>query len=109
MKVCSEFKMGAIDCTENVLVCGRFDIKSFPSARFFEDAESDGQDFKLTHSASGIGKGLRRKMSKGKAATPFENTKSEGWGEGEAKDVVHLTDEHWMSWRKENPKVFVMF
>jgi thioredoxin-like negative regulator of GroEL len=102
-------QMAAIDCTENIVICGQFDVKQFPTAYFFKDAEDEGEVMTLPHSVGGIYKGIQKLVKKdGREVLPFVNEKPEGWGDADSKDVIHLDDEHWMSWRQENPRFFVM-
>ena len=106
-----ELKMAAMDCTENILICNEFSVTEYPTAYFFRDAEDeDGKIMKLVQSAQGITKGLLKLIRPTDGTvTPFVNEKPEGWGDdNDSKDVVHLDEEHWLSWRKENPRFFAM-
>lgn len=97
--------MAAIDCDSNPETCQKYKATSYPTVIYFASKDAPGKPFSQRNSAD-IVKFLNKASDPNATPDKFENEKQ--W-DADSGDVVFLTEDFWASYRKENPKIFVMF
>ena len=96
-------KFFAFNCELSPAVCQRSKLNQYPTVKYFDKTDAEGASFKFTNPGE-FKRQILKLQNKDLPATPFANVVPEFWGELEGSaQVVHLTDEHFDTWRQVVP------
>jgi thiol-disulfide isomerase/thioredoxin len=102
----TEVPLLAMDCTsDGQATCNSYDVTGYPTIKFFQGGEAS--EFSGARTKSGILKFLKKKDPNWKPE-PFENKVPEDWNATEGL-VIHMDDDHFEDYSKEQGKRFVAF
>jgi protein disulfide-isomerase-like protein len=102
----SPVPMVAVECETNPDTCRKYGATSFPTLKLLVAGDKKGVNFDGQRTAGALVKWINKRMTANPDA-PEEWVNEPLWEENGA--VVHMTDGYWETFRKANPKAFVLF
>ena len=105
------FGLGGVDCTadDSKALCApdRYNVSSYPSTLFFADKDAAPVNYESSRTTKGLKKFIRDKLGLQKFPGNEAFVNEQKWEEN--GNVVHQTEDHFESFRKEHPRMLVMF
>lgn len=93
----------ALECETNPETCRKYGASAYPTLKLIKEGEKKGLNFEGPRTVEGLVKYLKKKTN----PIPEEWTNEPLWEEN--GQVVHMTEDHWETYRKTNPSIFVLF